>query len=118
MEKQTTTIKKVNIKSEPIDVSIIKAVEAIALSCYGVRDLKNKSLFYVDKKEKNPKECIVVTNSKEGYRIKLYMALSCSLKVSEVLNEIQKRIAYEISHRFNVKVANVDVYVQTIINEI
>lgn len=117
MKNETTTIKKVNIKSEPIETSIIKAVEAIALSCYGVRDLKNKSLFFINKKEKNPKECITVTKTRDGYRISIYMALSCSLKISEVLNEIQKRINYEISHRFNVKVYAVDVYVQTIINE-
>ena len=109
-----TKIKKTN---ESIDNLIINAIESIALSCYGVRDLKNKSLFFVNKKEKNPKECITLTKSREGFRIKIYVALSCSLKISEVLSEIQKRIIYEISHRFKVQVIAVDVFVQQIVNE-
>lgn len=108
---------KKNTKEQPLESLIINAVESIALSCYGVRDIKNKSLFFVNKKEKNLKECIMVTKSREGYRIKIYVALSCSLKISEVLSEIQKRITYEISHRFKVNVFAVDVFVQQIVNE-
>ena len=71
METKLKNIKK----TEPIENLIINAIESIALSCYGVRDLKNKSIFFVNKKEKNPKECITVTKSREGYRIKIYVAL-------------------------------------------
>lgn len=112
--------KKADInKSKQIDTKdLIKAIEMIALTCYGVVSLKEHSLLFVNKKTTQTKDAILVSKRIDNsYKIKLYVSLMTGVKITEVLSEMQKRIKYEVENRFHINVDTVDVYVQTMVHE-
>ena len=112
--------KKRNSNSKKIltNKTIASAVADSALSCYGVVGLADKGglarkIQSILAKEEFTKG-ISVSIEKTSVSIALYVAIAKRVKITEVLNEIQKRVSYDISKQFGLKVKKVDVYAVSI----
>ncbi len=106
------------IKKNPTTENLLQAIEMITLSCYGVCRLSDQYLSNSNKKPKQLKNSIFISkNFRNEYKIRLYVVLISTVKITEIINEMQKRLIYEIENRFNIKVLSVDIYVNTIAQE-
>lgn len=106
--------KKTKRTQQSIDNKLLlEAIENICLSCYGVKNLASHSLF--NNKKRDLKQCIFISKTLKGdYKFKIYVVLNSYVKITEIINEMQKRIIYEISKCFKINVLSVDIYVQNI----
>ena len=65
-------------------------------------------------KKENYARGVIVRNLPEGIEVDLYVVISYGIKVTEVINEIQKRVKYSLEKALNIDVKAVNVYVQGI----
>jgi len=102
------------------DRTLKKAIQGMVLSSYGVAGLAHHDLYKIDTKKvirSGVNDSIILKkNSKGSYIVSIYVFLSSSVKISEVLSEIQKRITYELRKAYGVKLTSVNVYAQGIDN--
>ena len=101
-----------------IDISqeaIATVVGGAILDCYGVAGLAAKNAL-----KDNNLDClsaedfskgIFCRKGKAGYEIDAYVYLYYGVKIPEILSEIQKKVKYELSKTFDVKLQAVNVYV-------
>ena len=96
----------------------IEAIASVAgdaaLECYGVVGIANKSTIHeyiaeVLKRESFAKG-IAITKDKTGYSVSLYLVVSKNVKITEVINEVQKKVRYDLQKTFGIKVNSLDVY--------
>jgi uncharacterized alkaline shock family protein YloU len=91
---------------------------AAALSCYGVVGLAPKSTLIEDMSKilKQPEfsKAIFVRKNKELYSVDLYLIVAYGVKVTEIVNEVQKKVKYDLETKFSMKFAAVNVYVQSL----
>ena len=105
-----TTYGKINIANKAIATVTANA----ALECYGVVGLasrggiagKIQSILGKDEYSKG----VFVLQTKSSVSISLYVVISYGVKITEVLNEVQKKVRYVVSNTFELKVSKVNVY--------
>jgi uncharacterized alkaline shock family protein YloU len=105
-----TTYGKISIASK----AIASVVANAALECYGVVGLASKgglrdkieSILSKDEYVKG----VSVSQVKSSVTISLYLVIASGVKVTEVLNEVQKKVRYVTSSTFEIKVNKVNVY--------
>ena len=105
-----TTYGKINITSK----AIASVVGDAALECYGVVGLSTKggirgkidSVLSKDDYSKG----VSVLQTRTSVSISLYLVISSGVKITEVLSEVQKKVAYVVSKTFELKVNKVNVY--------
>lgn len=111
--------KKTNLGQIKIsDDAIAVLAGSTVCECYGVvgvtsKDYVKDSLNYLLKKE-NYSKGVLVTAKNNSLTIDLYIICSYGVKISEVTNEIQKRVKYTVENTLNMDVKSVNVFVEGI----
>ena len=105
-----TSYGKINIANK----AIASVVANAALECYGVVGLASRGglagkIQSILSKEEYIKGVSIV-QIKASVNISVYVVISTGVKVTEVLNEIQKKVRYVVANTFEVKVNKVNVY--------
>ena len=107
---KSTSYGKISIASK----AIASVVANAALECYGVVGLASKggirgkldSLLSKDEYSKG----VSVLQVRNSVSISLYLVIAKGVKVTEVLNEVQKKVNYVTSKTFELKINKVNVY--------
>lgn len=109
-----TSLGQVKISDSAIAVLAGGAV----VECYGVVGMTSQQVLKDGLnellKKENYSKGVVVKNKPDGLEVDLYIIVSYGVKVSEVVNEVQKRVKYTLEKSLNMDVLSVDVYVQGI----
>jgi uncharacterized alkaline shock family protein YloU len=104
-----------------IDISL-KAVADLAgitaSSVYGIVGLVSKKAFqnniYQFLQKENYADGVSVRKNKNGYEVSLYLVVSQDVKISEVVYEVQKQVAYVLQKNFGIPFKAVNVYIQAV----
>lgn len=115
MEVSTTNLKgKVSISNNAIATIAGNA----AKECYGVLGLANKY------PPKNNEEVVLssedyikginVRHARSGIEIDLYICVAYGIKITEIVNEVQKKVRYVLKKTLNLDFSVVNVYVQSV----
>lgn len=108
MEK--TKDKNINIKLDINEVA--KRIGEVCLECYGVLGLSNgniKNLNILTKE--NLSEGILVKKDKDHFIIDIHLICAYGVKVTEIVNEVSKRIFYFLKKKYGELFSKVNVYV-------
>ena len=87
------------------------------LECYGVVGVTSKRIrdyAYEILKKENYAKGVIINNNDSVINIDLYVILSYGIKISEVVNEIQKKVKYVVEKTLNIDVVGVNVHVEGI----
>lgn len=88
----------------------------IITQCYGVVGMASKKVFKDGiaelLKQENYSKGVVVKKTKQGLEIDLYIIVGFGLKISEIVQEAQKKVKYELGKTLLEEVASVNIYVQ------
>ena len=89
-----------------------------ASECYGVVGLTKKggfsSRFVRILKPHEFYNGMAISRGKKGYKISLYLVIARGVKIPEILNQVQKKIKYDVEKYFSIKLEEVNVYAQDI----
>lgn len=103
------------------DNAIATLVGTAVSECYGVVGVTSKRIrdYVTDYanlllKKENYTKGVIVTNKNSLITIDLYLILSFGVKVSEVINEVQKRVKYTLEKALNMDVVAVNVHIEGI----
>lgn len=112
--KKNTALGSIRISDDAIATLTGSAV----VECYGVVGMASQKVikdgFYELLKKENFSKGVIIKNRPEGIEVDLYVVISYGVKVTEVVNEIQKRVKYTLEKTLNMDVCAVNVYVQGI----
>lgn len=106
-----------------IDISletISSVVSNSTCECYGVVEMASKNQI----NEINnffKKGCInngvaVRKNKSSIYEIDVFIIVAYGVRITEIVNEVQKKVKYDLERKFNIKFKAINVYVQGIKN--
>lgn len=114
-----TIRKKTAFGHVQIDNEAIAALTGSAvIECYGVVGMTSQRVlhdgFIELLKKENYAKGVIIRNNPEGIAVDLYVVIGYSVKVTEVIHEIQKRVKYTLEKSLNIDVLTVNVYVQGI----
>ena len=88
----------------------------VITECYGVVGMASKKLFRDGWAEALRKENysrgVVVRRTDDGLEIDLYIIVSFGVRISEVVQEAQKKVKYVLQKSLSEDIASVNVYVQ------
>lgn len=109
-------ISKVN-KYGKIDISL-DAIGVVAgnatLNCYGVYALVSRKEAgekkFTPLKEGEYAKGVNIEKDKNDYVVDLYLLLVQGIKIPEILNEVQKKVKYDLEKAFKIKVKKVNVH--------
>jgi uncharacterized alkaline shock family protein YloU len=103
----------------PISVTeeaVASLAGGVITECYGVVAMASKNLFRDGLaemlKQENYSRGVVVRNTDDGLEIDLYIIVSFGVKISEVVQEAQKKVKYVFENSFSEPIAAVNVFVQ------
>ncbi len=117
MEKEIKTEKKneINLKKE-----LANLIGETAKETYGVVGLTKvksiKNQLVILKKENYVDGVLVFKNLKDKYDIEVHLVVAYGVKISEVVNEVSKRISYEASKKYGNIFSKINVYVDDLLN--
>ena len=102
-----------------ISLEAIASVAGKAASeCYGVVGMTSQKMFKDGfnelLKRENYSKGVIIKNKDNGIEVDLYVVIGYGVKVTEVINEIQKRVKYTLEKALELDVLSVNVYVQGI----
>ena len=118
MEKKT----KIDIRNVNTDKNeLTKLIGEIISRVYGVvgvTDVKNHKNQLVILKEENYSEGIIVNKLVTGkYHVEIHLIVAYGIRIVEVINEVIKRIRYEVKKRYGVNLLSiVNVYVEDLLD--
>ena len=103
----------------PISVTeeaVASLAGGVITECYGVVGMASKNLFRDGLaellKQENFSRGAVVKNKDEGLEIDLYIIVSFGVKISEVVQEAQKKVKYVLEKSLSEPITAVNVFVQ------
>lgn len=110
--ERTTNLGNINISQE----AIATLAGGVVSECYGVvgmasQKLVKDGLAELLKKE-NYSKGVVVRKSEKGLELDLYIIISFGVKISEVIQEVQKKVKYILEKTLELDSIVVNVYVQ------
>ena len=112
--KSTTEYGGVNITTS----AIASLTGAIVTECYGVVVMASRKLFQdgiaVLLEQENYSKCGVVRETKEGFELDIYVILCYGFKLNEIVNEVQKKVKYELGKALDIEFTAINVFVQGI----
>lgn len=112
--KKNTTLGNIKISDEAVATLTGSAV----IECYGVVGMTSqkplKDGFNELLKRENYSKGVVIKNIDGGIEVDLYCVIGYGVKITEVINEIQKRVKYTLEKSLDIDVLAVNVYVQGI----
>ena len=112
--KNTTNIGNINITAE----AIASLAGELANECYGVVGMASKrlvkdSMAMILRKE-NYSKGVVVRQNERGIELDIYVIIAYGVRIMEVVNEMQKKVKYELENMFDMDFTSINVYVQGI----
>ena len=108
-------------KSQFGSISITSEVVATivggaATECYGVIGMASQKVlkdgFYELLKKENYTRGVIVSEHEEGLHVDLYIIVGFGTKISEIVNEVQKKVKYVLETTLDVDIESINVYVQ------
>lgn len=99
------------------DAAIIALAGTAVSECYGVVGMSVERISdginkLLDKE--NYSKGVIVRNKSKGIEVDLHVVIAYGVKVSEVVNGIQKRVKYSLEKTLNMKVKEVNVFIEGI----
>lgn len=111
---RSTNYGTVNISTN----AIAAIVGGAATECYGVVGMASKALlkdgFAELLKKENISKGIIIKENPTGIEIEMYLILGYGMKITEIVNEVAKKVKYTLKNTLNVNVENLTIYVQGI----
>ena len=111
---KTNTLGKINVSIE----AIASLAGAAATECYGVVGMASQKLvrdgFAELLKRENFSKGIVVRETDEGLEIDLYIIIAYGMKISEVVESVQKKVKYILEKTLDLEFKAVNIYVQAV----
>ena len=109
--------KKTNIGKIKISDDAIATLAGTTVNeCYGIVGMTSKNYlkdgFSMILGKDNYSKGVVIDNSKSGLKIDLYVIISYQVKISEVVDSVQKRVRYELENALNIDIKEVNVFVE------
>lgn len=96
--------------------AIASVVADAALECYGVVGISAKNALHQKinelLKRKDFEKGVIVSKSRKGFDIDLYLVIAFDVKITEVLHEVQKKVKYVVEKKFGVTIESVNVFAQ------
>jgi len=112
---QETEYGKIEITRE----AIASLAGEAALGCYGVMGLvePNASRAYLMEflRVEDYVKGVDASKTKRGYEVDVYLAVAYGIKITEVIQEVQKRVSYVLKKTFALDKVLVNVYLQRVI---
>ena len=109
-----TPLGQINISSEAIG----QLAASAALSSYGVIGIAEKTLLREPSttplKAKDYNKGVFISQQKDTFVVDLYLICAYGVKMTEIINEVQKKVKYDLEKKFTVKFKAVNVYIQSI----
>ncbi len=109
-----TPLGQINISSEAIG----QLAASAALSSYGVIGIAEKTLLREPStkplKSKDYNKGVFISQRKDAFVVDLYLICAYGVKMTEIINEVQKKVKYDLEKKFTVKFKAVNVYIQSI----
>lgn len=105
------------------DEAVAKVAGEAASSCYGVMGLVPKkgdpnywAQEITDKilGKKEFVQGVTISKMKNGYDIDVYIIVIYGVKLTEVINEVQKKVSYDLKKTFPIDYLKVNVFIQDI----
>ena len=98
--------------------AIAQVVASATLECYGVVGLAKSSALREEMakilKQPDYTQAIRIKGSKQPYSVDLFLVVAQDVKITEVVNEVQKKVRYVLEQTFQMKFAAVNVFVQSL----
>ena len=112
-----TVEKKTNYGSISVSEEAVASLAGgVITECYGVVGMSSKQVLRDGwaelLKKDNYAKGVVVHDSSNGLSIDLYIIVSFGVKISEVVQEAQKKVKYVLEKTLSQDIASVNVYVQ------
>jgi uncharacterized alkaline shock family protein YloU len=112
-----TVEKKTNYGSISVSEEAIASLAGgVITECYGVVGMSSKQVLKDGWAEllkmENYGRGVVVKNTADGLQIDLYIIVSFGVKISEVVQEAQKKVKYVLEKTLSQDIARVNVFVQ------
>ncbi len=114
MMKNTTKIGNINITAD----AIASLTGELVNECYGVVGMASKRLIKdsiaVMLRKENYSKGVVVRQTQDGIELDIYVIICYGVKIMEVVNEVQKKVKYELENMFDMDFTSINIYVQGI----
>jgi uncharacterized alkaline shock family protein YloU len=98
--------------------AVATLVGSVITECYGVVGMASKQVLRDGwtelLKKENYSRGVVVRKGENGLEIDLYIIVSFGVRISEVVQEAQKKVKYVLEKTLNMPVAAVNVFVQSV----
>lgn len=102
--------------------AIAQVAGEAATSCYGVMGLVSKNTLTsaisegVNKllKKRDYVKGVYCLKAKKGYQVDVYIVVAYGVKLTEVVMEVQKKIAYDLKKTFPIDFWRVNVFIQDV----
>jgi uncharacterized alkaline shock family protein YloU len=112
--EKTTNYGTINVSEE----AIASLAGSLITECYGVVGMASKQVLRDGwtelLKKENYSRGVVVRKDEAGLEIDLYIIVSFGVRISEVVQEAQKKVKYVLEKSLNMPVASVNVFVQSV----
>ena len=110
--ERKTTYGNINVSEE----AVANLAGGVITECYGVVGMASKKLIKDGwaelLKKENYAKGVVVKRTEDGLTIDLYIIVSFGVKISEVVQEAQKKVKYVLERSLSEEIAAVNVFVQ------
>ena len=96
--------------------AIASLAGSVVAECYGVVGMASQKVLKDGiaelLKKENYSKGVLVRESSQGLELDLYIIIGFGVKISEVVNEVQKKCKYVLEKSLDLKFAGINVYVQ------
>jgi len=103
--KHVTSLGDIQVSNEAIATVVGDAI----LECYGVVGLASNSTRKILKNNEYV-QGVVVHDDKGHVSISVYVVLAYSVRITEVLSEVQKKVRYVVNQSFSIRSCKVNCY--------
>jgi uncharacterized alkaline shock family protein YloU len=110
--ERSTQLGNINISHE----AIASLAGGVVTECYGVVGMASQKVLKDGiaelLKKENYSKGVLVRESNQGLELDLYIIIGFGVKISEVVNEVQKKCKYVLEKSLDLKFSGINVYVQ------
>ncbi|MCB9499147.1 MAG: Asp23/Gls24 family envelope stress response protein [Erysipelotrichaceae bacterium] len=125
MKENITDSKKENkvidlVKLEVDNKELASLIGNVCSETYGVVGLTRvktiKNQLVILRKQNYVEGILIFKNSKGRYDIDVHLICAYGVKISEVVNEVSKRIAYETKKKYGPRFNKINVYIEDLLD--
>lgn len=102
----------VNISTE----AVASLVGGVVTECYGVVGMASQKIFKDGiaelLKKENFTKGVIVKSTNDKLELDLYIIVGYGVKISQVVNEVQKKVKYEMKRGLELEFDSINIYVQ------